>query len=102
MNFFKLVEDAEIFAVRDFQTLTSRAYRRITATTGNSALSIGAYIAAIIFLAQERHVDIFEKDKADLLGAGIEKAVLVSLRIKPYFYTVNNYPSNCLLNINLH
>jgi hypothetical protein len=63
-DYFHFVEDAEIFPARDFEFLTKRSFRRISA--GSRVLPIGGFIAAIIFLAQARHVDIFSKESPDL------------------------------------
>lgn len=66
-DYFHFVEDAEVFSVRDFEFLTKRSFRRVSA--GDRTLSIGAFVSATIFLAQARHVDIFSKESPDLPDA---------------------------------
>ena len=63
-DFFHFVEDADIFAVSDFEVLTMRVWRRCS--KAQRAISLGEFVACILMLSQARLNDIFDKGKATL------------------------------------
>ena len=64
-DYFHFVEDADIFAVTDFEALTMRTWRRCS--KGQRAITLGEFLACILMLSQARLNDIFDKGNITLV-----------------------------------
>ena len=86
-DYFHFVEDADIFAVSDFEELTMRTWRRCS--RGLRAISLGEFIACLLMLSQARLNDIFDKEKATLYKPVEAVEIIVGKKILKLAQSLN-------------